>query len=87
LPIGNAVSVKMPTESDTTVRVKPVAGFVAVTVAPGMMAPCWSTIRPEMLPVVCWASTGAASMTHRTRPARTIRLMPEPSSSYWKDAD
>jgi hypothetical protein len=39
-----------------TVRVKPVKGSLMVTVAFGMLAPDWSTIEPEMPPVVrTWA--------------------------------
>jgi hypothetical protein len=31
----------------------------AVTVAPGTAAPCWSTMRPVIVPVVCCANADA----------------------------
>src|SRR5437764_12444630 len=47
----------MPDASLTSVRVQPVDPRFAVTVTPGIAAPCSSRILPVMLPVVCCAST------------------------------
>ena len=51
----------MPSPSETSVRTNPVAAFFAVTVTPGIAAPWSSTIRPEMVPVVCCAAAGVAA--------------------------
>src|SRR5215471_2533144 len=48
----------MPSESLTSLRVRPVAGLVTVTVTPGTDAFCASTIRPWIFPVVCCANAG-----------------------------
>src|SRR3954468_9105668 len=52
----------MPSPSDTSVRTNPVCGLRAVTVTPGTAAPCVSTMRPVMLPVVCCANAMAGAM-------------------------
>src|SRR5215831_10110620 len=48
----------MPSESLTSLRVRPVSGLFTVTVTPGTAAFCASTIRPWTLPVVCCANAG-----------------------------
>src|SRR5438874_11961198 len=65
----------MPSASLTSVRVKPVVGLLAVTVTPGTAAPCWSSARPVMLPVVCCA-TAEAQLSSRiaTAPNRCLLI-------------
>src|SRR6266853_6462263 len=65
----------MPSASLTSVRVKPVFGLLAVTVAPGVAAPWGSRTRPEMLPVVCCANPDAlVSSQTIAAPTRFLRI-------------
>src|ERR1700730_5485363 len=65
----------MPSASLTSVRVKPVFGLLAVTVAPGVAAPSGSSTRPEMLPVVCCANPDALVSSHPiAAPTRVLRI-------------
>jgi hypothetical protein len=43
---------------------EPVAGFIAITVAPGIMAPLGSVSTPEILPVVAAHSNPAERRTN-----------------------
>ena len=78
----------MPSPSDTSVRVNPVAALFAVTVAPGTAAPWSSTMRPVMLPVVCCATAGVAAsqIEQRTIIAVMIFFMPD-GLRYWKKCE
>src|SRR5215204_562712 len=62
----------MPSESLTAIRLNPVAGLVADTVAPGISAPCSSAIFPMTVPVVGWADTRVVK--DRTARIATVNL-------------
>src|ERR687888_1214418 len=78
--IGSSGRLNPPWASVVVVRVKLVAGNVAVTVTPGSTAPVLSTIVPLMSPVVFCASAGATSTTASSQPetngtpSRTCRI-------------
>src|SRR5258705_2101790 len=57
---------------------KPVDGLFAVTVAPGIAAPCWSTTRPVMVPVVCCANADAQASSINTAAPNKYLLIPTP---------
>src|SRR5215212_9408198 len=59
MPTGIAERRYTPSASLTSLRVKPVVALLAVTVAPGTAAPCWSTTRPVMVPLAPCAITDA----------------------------
>src|SRR5262245_8849977 len=58
------------------------AGFLAVTVAPGIAAFCGSRTRPVTVPVVCCAATGAQPRsTHNAAPANLV-VIPMPPAGH-----
>jgi hypothetical protein len=63
----------MPSPSETSVRTNPVWVLRPVIVTPGMAEPWASTMRPEMLPVVCWAL--AVTAVHSTAASAIIPEM------------
>src|SRR5262245_29356893 len=74
MPTGSAPMRYKPSASVVSVRVKPVVGLFAVTVTPGIAAPCWSTTRPVIAPVVCCAYA-AAHVSSRAITARRSVLI------------
>src|SRR5713226_6638228 len=73
MPTGSADRRYTPSVSLASVRVNPVDALLAVTVAPGTAAPCWSRTRPVMVPVVCCASAVAqVSRTSVTAPRNLL---------------
>ena len=71
MPTGIDAIRKTPSASLTSLRVKPVEGLFAVTVAPGMAAPCGSSTRPDTFPAVCCANTDTKlSSTIATAPKK-----------------
>src|SRR5437867_7074649 len=78
MPTGSAARRYRPSESLASVRVKPVDGLFAVTVAPGTAAPCWSTTRPVTLPVVCCANVVAQASNTSAAAPKNFLIIPTP---------
>src|SRR5438132_14109709 len=82
LPVGICGAVYSPAESVVTVRVRPVAVCVSVTVAPGMTAPVVSVTVPRMVPVTAWPKADDAVRTGtRTMMRKTRQITEEPRLS------
>ena len=66
-----------PLGSVTTLRVRPVAAFVRVTVAPGMAAPDESRTVPRMVPLTaCADAGGGASQARKANTTTAHRSTP-----------
>ena len=70
-PVGSKGAVYSPLGSLTTLRVKPVAVFASVTVAPGSAAPDESYTVPNMVPLTAWAAAGRGDSQARRATATT----------------
>jgi hypothetical protein len=79
----------VPVELEVVLRVRPVAAFRAVTVAPGTIARVSSRTRPSITPVLTWAHAGAerpnATAQAATAHRRCLAFIPITSTGLGSD--